>query len=173
MISDEKLWSMRDKIRFTYKDCQWLLNFDIKRLNRSLECCLLKPLWTRLSFSGPSSIRLTSKDSKRHFVVAFEAQTELPEMTDHELNWAFGYYKQRSLCYFSSVDVADLRGNQKVEFLHFMTVASVESTHFLPLHPSQAPHPYVPTRQTTEMEEARPLQVDFKRLSGWLRTFAR
>ena len=173
MISDEKLWSTRDNIRFTYKDCAWLLHFDIKRLTRSYECCLLKSVWTPLSFSGPSSIRLTSKDSKRHFVVVFEVHTELPEMTDHELNWAFEYYMQRCLCYCSSVDVADLRGNQKVEFLHFMTVASVEFTHFLPLHPSRAPHPHEPTRQTTGKEEARPLQVDSKRISDGLRTFAR
>ena len=75
--------------------------------------------------------------------------------------------------FLTSADVADLRGNQKVGFLHFMSVALVESTHFLALHPFRAPPPHELTRQTTRKEEARSLQVDSNRLSGWLRTFAR
>ena len=75
--------------------------------------------------------------------------------------------------FFTSADVADLRGNHKVGFLHFMTVALVESTHFLALYPFRAPPPHELTRQTTGKEEARSLQVDSNRLSGWLRTFAR
>ena len=59
------------------------------------------------------------------------------------------------LRYFTSVDVADLRGNPEVEFLNLLTAATVKAVHLFPLHPSRAPHPLEPTKLTIEIREAR------------------